>query len=249
MRLKDKVAIITGGLGGIGWSTGHLFHQEGAKVVLADKGSISNEMKDDLSGRDGMTFVQADLSVEEGAKRVIDETINLYGRIDILMNNVGINPSGTVVDTSVELYDTILNVNLRSAFLCSKFAVPYMLETNKGSIVNISSINGIRGNKNLAAYSASKGGIVGLTQSMAIDYAEKGIRVNCISPGSIKTNMLESLFAEAGEEEIATLLAKSPMRRFGEAIEIANTALFLASDEASFITGINIPVDGGRSIR
>ncbi|WP_028307915.1 SDR family NAD(P)-dependent oxidoreductase [Desulfitibacter alkalitolerans] len=249
MRLKDKTAIITGGGGGIGWSAGLLFQQEGAKVVLGDINDLSEENKDFIKGKDNILFVKSDVSTEAGAKEIVQRTIESFGRVDILINNAGINPSGTVVDTPLKLYEKIINVNLTSAFLCSKYAIPYMLEQKCGSIVNISSINGIRGNVNLAAYCASKGGMVSLTHAMAMDYADKGIRVNCICPGSIKTKMLEDVFKKAGDKMIDALLAKSPMGRFGEALEVAYAALFLASDEASFITGIAMPVDGGRSIR
>nr|WP_245203765.1 SDR family oxidoreductase [Ammoniphilus resinae] len=247
--MQDKVAVVTGGGGGIGWSTGLLFLQKGAKVILADIEPPNPEVERALLSQEGITFITADVSQEEGAKEVIDTAVRKYGGIDILMNNAGINPGGTVTDTPVDLYDQILSVNLKSAFLCSKFAVPHMLEKGRGSIVNVSSINGIRGNTNLVAYSASKSGIIGLTQSMALDYAEKGIRVNCICPGTIKTRMVDNLIDTTGPEIIEALLAKSPMRRFGEAAEIAYAALFLASDEASFITGVTLPVDGGRSIR
>lgn len=249
MRLQDKVAVVTGGGGGIGWSTGLLFLEKGAKVILADIEAPNSEVERALLGQEGISFVTADVSTEEGAMEVIETAVRKYGGIDILMNNAGINPGGTVTDTPTDLYDHILSVNLKSAFLCSKFAVPHMLEKGRGSIVNISSINGIRGNTNLVAYSASKSGIIGLTQSMALDYAEKGIRVNCICPGTIKTRMVDNLIDTAGPEIIEALLTKSPMRRFGEAQEIAYAALFLASDESSFITGITLPVDGGRSIR
>jgi len=249
VRLQDKVAVVTGGGGGIGWSAGLLFLEKGAKVILADIEAPNSEVERALLGQEGISFVTADVSTEEGAMEVIETAVRKYGGIDILMNNAGINPGGTVTDTPTDLYDHILSVNLKSAFLCSKFAVPHMLEKGRGSIVNISSINGIRGNTNLVAYSASKSGIIGLTQSMALDYAEKGIRVNCICPGTIKTRMVDNLIDTAGPEIIEALLTKSPMRRFGEAQEIAYAALFLASDESSFITGITLPVDGGRSIR
>lgn len=249
MRLKDKTAIITGGGGGIGWSAGLLFHQEGAKVVLGDINDLSEENQVFIKNMDNILFHKSDVSTEAGAKEIVQRTIENFGRVDILINNAGINPSGTVVDTPLKLYEKIINVNLTSAFLCSKYAIPYMLEQKSGSIVNISSINGIRGNVNLAAYCASKGGMVSLTHAMAMDYADKGIRVNCICPGSIKTKMLEDVFKKAGDKMIDALLAKSPMGRFGEALEVAYAALFLASDEASFITGIAMPVDGGRSIR
>ncbi len=249
MRLQGKVAIITGGGGGIGWSAGLLFQKEGAKVVLGDINELDEASIDYLKDKDDILFVKSDASTENGAKKLVQSAIDKYGKVDILINNAGINPSGTVVDTPLKLYQKIIDVNLTSSFLCSKYSVPHMLAQKKGSIVNISSINGIRGNVNLAAYCASKGGMVSLTQAMAMDYANKGIRVNCICPGSIKTKMLEDLFNSAGNDMIDALLAKSPMGRFGEATEVAYAALFLASDEASFITGVAMPIDGGRSIR
>ncbi|KUO50275.1 MAG: hypothetical protein APF76_11225 [Desulfitibacter sp. BRH_c19] len=249
MRLQNKVAIITGGSGGIGLATGLLFQKEGAKVVLGDINELDETNFNYIQDNDDMLFVISDVSTETGAKELVQRAIDTYGKVDILINNAGINPSGTVVDTPLKLYQKIIDVNLTSAFLCSKYSVPHMLAQRKGSIVNISSLNGIRGNVNLAAYCASKGGMVSLSQAMAMDYANKGIRVNCICPGSIKTKMLEDLFKTAGNDMIDALLAKSPMGRFGEATEVAYAALFLASDEASFITGVAMPIDGGRSIR
>jgi len=249
LRLQNKVAIITGGSGGIGLATGLLFQKEGAKVVLGDINELDETNFNYIQDNDDMLFVISDVSTETGAKELVQRAIDTYGKVDILINNAGINPSGTVVDTPLKLYQKIIDVNLTSAFLCSKYSVPHMLAQRKGSIVNISSLNGIRGNVNLAAYCASKGGMVSLSQAMAMDYANKGIRVNCICPGSIKTKMLEDLFKTAGNDMIDALLAKSPMGRFGEATEVAYAALFLASDEASFITGVAMPIDGGRSIR
>jgi NAD(P)-dependent dehydrogenase (short-subunit alcohol dehydrogenase family) len=196
--------------------------------------------------------VQADITREEDVRRSVAEAVSRFGGLDILVNNAAIVIHGDVTDTSDEQWTALLDVNLRGAFLCCRHAVPQMRRRGGGAIVNVSSINGIRGNNRLVAYCASKGGVVAMTMALAIDHASEGIRVNCVCPATIApTRMHDASLSQAADpEELArALLAKHPMGRYGRPEEVAAAILFLASDEASFITGVVLPVDGGRSIR
>jgi NAD(P)-dependent dehydrogenase (short-subunit alcohol dehydrogenase family) len=239
MRLQGKVAI--------------LFAREGADVVAAvhrpeQVGAVETEASG-LPGR--VVGVTVDVAVEEDVRRMVRTAVDRFGGLDIMFNNAGIELVGEVTETTNDDWFRILDVNLRSVFLACKYAVPEMLKRGGGSIVNDSSINGIRGNSRLVAYSATKGGVVALTRAMAIDYAARGIRVNCLCPASIDTPMSRHHFAldPDPEERRRAIVAKHPMGRVGRPEEVAYAALFLASDEASFITGVALPVDGGRSIR
>ena len=254
MRLAGKVAIVTGGGSGIGRTTSLLFAREGARVVAAsnrpdDHGSLLEE----ASGLAGEVIaLEADISKDEDAARLTREAIDRFGRLDILVNNAGIVTFGSITETTLDQWNSLMDVNLRGVFLCSRYAAPEMLKRGAGSIVNVSSINGIRGNHRLAAYSATKGGVVSLTYAMAIDYAAQGIRVNCVCPATIEdTGQASHAYqtAKNKEEWRAYLMAKHPLNRFGKSEEVAYAILFLASDEASYITGVCLPVDGGRSIR
>ena len=231
-----------------------LFAREGAAVVagvhrFSDAGPLEEEAQR-LPGT--LVGVQIDVTRDEDAQRLIGTAVERFGGLNILVNNAGIVISGTVAEATEEDLQQLLDVNLKGVFLCCKYGVREMLKRGGGSIVNNSSINGLRGNHGLAAYSASKGAVVSLTRAMALDYAPQNIRVNCVCPASIEdTRMLDSHIAASPDQRQMReyLLAKHPIGRLGRPEEVAHAILFLAGDEASFITGVAIPIDGGRSIR
>lgn len=248
MKLSGKVAIITGASSGIGRATALLFAMEGAKVVVnySHSEDEANEVVERIKEFGGNAIaVKADVSKEADVKKMVDETIRKFKKIDILFNNAGIELQKPITITTEDDWDKVLAVNLKGMFLCSKHAIPYLLE-NAGVIVNTASAAGLVGTAMLSAYSASKGGVIALTKSLAIELAPK-IRVNCICPGAIDTPMLRRFIDRtpdpaAYEKQLAGLHA---LGRLGKPEEIAQAALFLASDESSFITGIALPVDGG----
>ena len=182
-----------------------------------------------------------------GARKLVEETVQKFGRIDILVNNAGINPVGTVLDTTEEMWDRIMAINLKGPFLCCKHVIPHMIEAGGGSIVNIGSINSFMAFENEVAYDASKGGVLLFTKATALDFARKKIRVNCICPGAIDTPLLQAIFRESPNprEMEEAMVKRHPLKRMGSPEEIARTALFLASDDSSFMTGAAIAVDGG----
>jgi len=257
-RLKDKVAIVTGaGSVGPGWGNGKaaavLFARNGAKVYAVDINlDAAKETKRIIDSESGNCIVQkVDVTNASEVKAMIDQCIETYGRIDILHNNVGIVEMGGPVELSEENWDRVINVNLKSMFLTCKFCIPYMEKQGGGSIINISSIASIRySGYPSASYNASKGAINQLTQNIAIQYAEKGIRANCILPGLMNTPMIvEPLKGAYGEnnleEMIKTRDQQCPMKKMGDAWDVAYAALFLASDESKYITGSQLVVDGG----
>ena len=245
MRLKDKVVIITGGVGGIGSATVRRFAVEGAKLVIVDLNenegeALAGELKDDGYAA---TFISLDVTNEQQWIRAVDATIEKYGQLDILVNNAGIFRMETVDETDLELWNRIQEVNATGVFLGIKHGAAAMRRRGGGSIVNISSGAGIVGSTTGAAYHASKGAVRLLTKAAAIQYAADGIRVNSVHPGVTNTPMIRELMAD--ETAGAGFLAGTPMGRLGRPEEIANAILFLASDEASFITGAELVVDGG----
>ena len=245
MRISDKVAIITGAASGIGRATAILFAKEGGKVVVADKNEVGGNETVDLIRSDGgqAIFDYVNVTSATDIQGMVKTTINTYGKLNILVNNAGIAIRLPVVDLSEEDWDRNIDVNLKSIYLSSKYAIPRMIENSGGSIVNIASIYGIVGGRIRAAYAASKGGVVNLTRSMALDYALHKIRVNCVCPGFVNTPLLKNILKN--KEEYQALADLHPMGRLGDMLEIALGVLYLASDESSFVTGIALPIDGG----
>jgi meso-butanediol dehydrogenase / (S,S)-butanediol dehydrogenase / diacetyl reductase len=254
LRLAGKVAVITGAGSGIGKSTALLSLREGASVVAAcyEPGDRETLERDAQGPPGSLVTMEADVTRDEDAQRLVRTAVERFGGLDILINSAGISWSASAMETDEAQWQHILDVNLKGVFLCSKHAVAEMLKRGRGSIVNVASINAIRGNHRLVAYSASKGGVVGVTLAMAIDHAEDNIRVNCVCPAAIEgTRMMQRSMdaADDVEQRRRYLIAKHPMGRCGRPEEVAYAMLFLASDEASFITGVVLPIDGGRSIR
>ncbi len=249
MRLKDKVALITGGTSGIGEATALLFAKEGAEVAITGR---SRERGQDVLKRikqlgDEAIFVRADVSLAGDCRRAVQETVDALGRIDILFNNAGVFYAHNAIECSEKEWDEQIDVNLKGTFLMSKFVLPVMIAQERGVIVNNASGWGIVGGDRAVAYCASKGGVVLMTKAMAIDHGGQGIRVNCVCSGDVETPMLPADARMRGlkwEEYIAGC-AKRPMGRVGTAEEIAKAVLFLASDDSSFMTGAALVVDGG----
>ena len=257
-RLKNKVAIVTGaGSSGPGWGNGKatavLFAREGAKVFAVDINQEAVEETRQIISDEGagVTVQQTDVTRAEQVEAMVDRCIETYGRADILHNNVGIVEVGGPVEANEESWDRVVAVNLKSMFLTCKFVLPHMEEQGGGAIVNISSIAGIRYlGVPYVSYSATKGAVLQLTQSIALQYAEKNIRANSILPGLMNTPMiiepLKDVYAEGDIEKMLDIRNNQvPMKRMGDAWDVAHAALFLASDEAKYITGAELVVDGG----
>ncbi len=247
MRLAGKTALITGAGGGIGQATAQLFSREGAAVVVADYAeSAAQGTAQRINAAGGRALALAvDVSQPEQVEAMTAAALEAYGAIDVLFNNAGILIFGSVVDTVWADWQRVLAVNLNGVFLCSRAVIPHMRRQGGGSIINMSSSTGAHdGNGNAAAYVASKGAVTLLTRCMAIDHADDHIRVNAIAPGPTDTPMLRSMMSQA---EIDAFAATFPAKRLGRPAEIAAAALFLASDEASFVTGSVIAVDGGQT--
>lgn len=251
MKFDGKVAIITGGTSGIGLAAAELFSREGARVVLmARNPSRGQGAVERITATGGQAiFVQGDVSVSADCQRCVTVSIEAYGRLDILFNNAGvIHVNRNLVETSEEEWDATLNSNLKSIFWMSKYAIPH-IANNGGAIVNNASIFGLVGGGGVAAYCAAKGGVINLTRAMAIDHAAQNIRVNCVCPGSVDTPLLENEMNDLGgvESQLPKFASRHPMNRIASPDEIARAVAYLASDDASFVTGIALPVDGGRS--
>jgi NAD(P)-dependent dehydrogenase (short-subunit alcohol dehydrogenase family) len=238
-RLEEKVCVITGAAGGIGAETARLFSSEGAKVVGVDL----------KPGAEGELALEADVTDEEQVRGMYERTRDRFGRIDVLFNNAGINPSddGSVVETSLEAWQRVQDVNLRSVFLCCKHGIPHLLESGGGSVVNTASFVAVMGAAvSQISYTASKGAVLSLSRELGIEFARRGVRVNALCPGPVNTPLLQELFAK-DPEKAARRLVHLPMGRFAETGEIAQAALFLASDESSYVTASTFLVDGGLS--
>ena len=244
MRFKNKVALITGGTRGIGLTTAKLFAQEGAHVVIVGRDQAkTTEAARDVPGRGEA----GDVSYAADCERIVASTLELFGQLNVLVNCAGvIFRNRTVEQTSEQEWDTTFDVNAKGTFLMSKYALPALRET-KGCIVNVSSYVGLVGFAGASAYAASKAAILNLTRSMALDHAQEGMRVNAVCPGSVDTEMIHAAWQQYGDVEQARKLwtQKHPLGRIAAPGEIGRAILFLASEDASFITGAALPVDGG----
>jgi len=249
MRLQDKVALITGGTSGIGEATAILFAKEGAKIAVTGRNQTRGNAITERITRNGghAVFTPLDVRKNNDCRLAVDEILRAFGRIDILFNNAGVFYPHTTLDCSEEEWDEQIDINLKGTFLMSKAVLPHMIERGSGVIINNSSGWGIVGGDAAVAYCASKGGVVLLSKAMAIDHGRQGIRVNCICPGDVDTPMLAEDARMRGMkwEDYLTSCANRPLGRIGAANEIAKAALFLASDDSSFMTGATLVVDGG----
>lgn len=250
-RLANKVALITGGAGGIGKVTAKRFLEEGAKVVLVDLFQEAlDDTKAELEAIGEVITVQADVSKEEDVKNYVDKTIENFGRIDVFFNNAGIEGKvAPITEQKVEDLDKVLAVNVRGVFLGLKHVLAVMKEQGAGSVINTSSVAGLSGSPNVTPYIASKHAVVGLTKATAVEVAPYKVRVNSVHPSPVNTRMMRSLeegFAPGQAEAAKADMEKSiPLGRYGESEDISNLVLFLASDESAFITGVQYRVDGG----
>ena len=252
MRLQDKVSIITGGASGMGRVAARMFAAEGARVVVADVTEpAAQSVVDEVEAAGGEAVaVAADVSNEADAKRMVDAAIEAYGRVDVLYNNAGIMPQAdhSVIDTSVEDWDRVMAVNVRGVFLGCKYAIPRMVEQGSGSIINISSFVALIGCSNPQdAYTASKGAVLSLTRSLAVQFAPNGVRSNAICPGPVETPLLMDWLVK-DEEAKRIRLARNPTGRFGKPEEIVHMAIYLASDESKWTNGAALVVDGGITV-
>ncbi len=244
---SGQVALITGAASGIGAATAEAFAAAGASVVLADVQVEAGEaLTKKLQQRDAKAiFVKADMSIESDVKGMVQTAVQTFGRLDIAYNNAGIEGTAAdVVECSNEIWDRTLNINLRGVFWCMKYEIPEMLKVGGGAIVNCSSIAGVVGFNAMPAYVASKHGVIGLTKTTALDYANRGIRVNAVCPGVIQTPMIDR-FTHGDKAAMGSLVAGEPMGRLGTADEIASAVLWLSSDNAGFVTGHSLVADGG----
>ena len=248
MKLKGKVAIITGAGAGIGEATALLFAREGASVCVnsVSESGLKVVKKINKDGGEAV-WVRGDVSLEADAKNIIDETIRAFGRLDILFNNAGIVAQGSVETCNIDDFDRNMVVNVRGVFLCSRYALPHLKKT-KGTIINCSSSVALKGVADRAAYTASKGAVHSMTRAMAMDHIKDGIRVNAICPGTTNTPSLKERLTQKGDyEEVRKLyIARQPLGRLGEPEEIAEGVLFLALNK--FCTGISLSIDGGMTI-
>jgi len=249
MRLENKIALITGGTSGIGEATAILFAREGAKVVITGRNEDRGDAVAKTVSAEGgeAIFVRTDVRRAEECRHALQVAQRTFGGLDILFNNAGVFFPHTVLDCTEEEWDLQMDINLKGTFLMSKAALPGMIKQGRGVIINNSSGWGIAGGDSAVAYCASKGGVVLLTKAMAIDHGRQGIRVNCICPGDVDTPMLPEDAKMRGLkwEDYLAGCANRPMGRIGTADEIAKAALFLASDDSSFMTGAALVVDGG----
>lgn len=247
MRLKDKVAFITGAATGLGFETARLFFNEGASIAGVYHSQFDEKKINDVFGKaENVIFVQADITRPEDVKKIASQIGEKFGKVNVLVNNAAVNSSGSVEDTTEEEFKKTMDVNVYGMFLCTKYIIP-LIKKNKdgGSIVNVSSSIGLMGMAARLAYTTSKGAVLNFTRSMAMDYAGQNIRVNAIAPGAIWTEMVTDYFKDKPEEFKQEVYGMHTMNRFAEPAEIAKGILFLASDDSSYATGAVFSVDGG----
>lgn len=249
MRLDGKVALITGGNSGIGAATAKLFAAEGAAVAITGRNKERGEqIVNDIAASGGEAlFIRSDVCIAKECRDAVDQTLERFGKIDVLFNNAGVFHPRTIPECTEEEWDETIDSSLKGAFLMSKYTLPSMIEQGSGSIIHTSSGWGVLGGDKAAAYCAAKGGLIVMAKAMAIDHGPQGIRVNCVCPGDVLTPMLPEDAAKRGLawEDYEKDAADRPLGRIGAALDIANAALFLACDESSFVTGDALVVDGG----
>jgi NAD(P)-dependent dehydrogenase (short-subunit alcohol dehydrogenase family) len=253
MKLKGKVAIITGAGSGIGKASAGVFAEEGAKVVVVDwnkeTGAQTSEMIRQTGGE--AIYCYADVSNAREVEALVNTAVHHYGRLDVLFNNAAIQVMAKLADTAEDVWDRIQHVNLKGVFLGCKYAIPAMIRTGGGSIINMASVLGFVGDPDLAAYCAAKGGVIALTKAGALAYGPQGVRINCICPGDVDTPLLEDYFNKDPNparlrQEVSS---KYALRRIATPREVAQLAVFLASDASSFVTGSTMVVDGGLTVK
>jgi len=249
-RLQGKVAVVTGGCSGIGLATVNRFVEEGAKVVVGDiDDERGHALVGQLGGEDLATYVRVDVTDKDQVDHLFQTAKDTYGSVDIAFNNAGISPpeDDSILDTDLDAWRRVQEVNLTSVYLCCKAALPHMLAQRSGSIINTASFVAVMGAAtSQISYSASKGGVLSMSRELGVQFAREGVRVNALCPGPVNTPLLQELFAK-DPERAARGLVHVPMGRFAEPVEMANAVLFLASDESSFITANTFLVDGGIS--
>lgn len=248
MRLKDKVSVITGATSGIGKATVFRFAEEGAKVVFCgrrkDKGEEVVEAVRKANYPGEVRFFQCDVSNNDEVHKMAEYVKNEFGNCEVLFNNAGICPYGKLHETPPEKWDYLMSVDLRGVYLASYYFLPQMIEKQYGTIINMSSVSGLLGDYSMVAYNTAKGAITNMTRCMALDYAQDGIRVNAVCPGTIRSEMADRAFATSPESEEMFKNAY-PVHYIADPVEVANAVVFLASRECDFITGVNLPIDGG----
>lgn len=243
-RLEGKVAVVTGGSSGIGREAAVRFAEEGARVTVVD---LSDESGREVAALVEGLYVHADVTEAADVKRMYSETAERFGGIDVLFNNAGISPpdDDSILETEEDAWDLVQNVNLKSVYLCCKYGIPYLLERGGGSVINTASFVAVMGAAtSQISYTASKGGVLAMSRELGVQFARQGVRVNALCPGPVNTPLLQELFA-ADPEKAKRRLVHLPMGRFAEAREISNAALFLASDESSYVNASTFLVDGG----
>jgi len=237
--LSGKTAIVTGGSAGIGKAIAAEFIQQGASVVIANR---SEETGRQVAEELGCSFIQCDVSSYESVESLVEQTVEQHGRLDILVNNAGIGLTGTVESTSLDDWHTLLGINLNGVVYGTRAAMPHLRESS-GTVLNVASVFGLVGGPQTAAYATAKGAVINFTRTTAVDYAEAGVRVNSICPGFVKTEMTEPVLEEDSFYEF--VLNQTPIDRIAHPEEIAEPAAFLVSEKASYITGVNLAIDGG----